>query len=492
MSESRPPVDLPPTPKGLSQQMNSEVIPFKSTKINIKKSPLLFAVVAIAVMTFLMFNQLSGFQQSGSTAPIFMFVLVAIAAILVSMFAFMYIYSKSNKPLWAFVFPVALLYAILMTPLSRPFFMIFREILPGNFKPEMNVSVAQTFIAMLFGAGLMEELMKACPALIGAWLSIKSAQWKPKLPPALYEGLRVRGPLDGLLIGVAAGAMFIFLETGMQYSGGAILKTTDPVAIIGSLMLMVPRTMGGVIGHMAWAGITGYFIGLCVLRPHLPKIYLLWAWLAASVLHATWNTVGAGGLGSLPMYVSAIATVVLFVSCFLKARQLDQKSGASLETYGSIVVDINEVAAKARANAGVGAANAPSVSAAARSASAGAQHWQQAPNAQGFPAAAVSADAAHADNFVLRLDGVNFELRAGQSVDFKARLPGLPGLAADVTTHPTNPSLLGLRNLGAVAWKVTMPNLSIQSVEAQRNVRLVAGMRIEFSPGTTGHIAAAS
>ncbi len=487
MSDSRPPVDLPPTPKGLQQPMNSEVIPFKSTKINIKKSPLLFAVVAIGVMTLLMFNQLSGFHESGSTAPIFMFVLVAIAAILVCMFAFMYIYSKSDKPLWAFAFPVALLYAILMTPLSQPFFFIFREILPGNFKPEMNVSIVQTFVSMLFGAGLMEELMKACPMLIGAWLTLKSAQWKPKLPPALYEGLRVRSPLDGLLMGVAAGAMFIFLETGMQYSGGAILKTTDPVAIIGSLMLMVPRTMGGVIGHMAWAGITGYFIGLCVLRPQLPKTTVLWAWLAASVLHATWNTVGAGGLGSLPMYVSAVLTAILFVSCFLKARQLDQQLGASRESFGSIVVDINELAAKAKA--GVVPSAAPSApTAAAKVATPPKFESPQSPQ----PVAAGIADGVRADRYVLRLDGLNFELRAGQAVDFKGRLPGLQGLAAEVTTHPTNPTMLGLRNLGSAAWQVTMPNLSVQSVDPQRNVRLVAGMRIEFSTGTIGHVAEGS
>ena len=482
MSDARPPIDLPPTPKGLAQQMNSEVIPFRSTKINIKKSPLLFAVVTLGVLTILMFGYMSGFDQTGNTQPIFLFVLVAILAILVSMFGFMYIYAKSDKPIWVFLFPVLVLAAILMTSLGAPFFYVFRTLLPGNFRPEMNISAIQTFTAMLFGAGLMEELMKAIPGLIGAWLAIKGTQFKPMLPSWLYEGLKVRGPLDGLLFGVAAGAMFIFLETGLQYSGGAILKSSNPVEIIGRLMLMIPRTMGGVIGHMAWAGITGYFIGLCVLRPQLPKTYLLGAWLAAAALHALWNTSGAGGLGDAPMYLSAAATALLFVSCFLKARQLDLASGASRESFGSIVVNPHDAAARARAPL----ASAPSM---------------QSPNnaatvamnvAPPRPAAGSPAEVARTDRFVLRLDGVSFALLAGQPVDFGGKLPGLTGIAADVTSHPSNAQLLGIRNLGASAWTVTMPNLSVQSVAPQRNVRLMAGTRIEFAPGTIGHIAEVS
>jgi RsiW-degrading membrane proteinase PrsW (M82 family) len=484
MSDPKPPIDLPPVPKGIAQAQNSEIIPFKSTKIDLKKSPLTYAVGAIGLLTLFMWGQMDQLGGPDGRRAIIAFVLGAIGAVLISLFAVIYLYAKSDKPIWAFAFPALVLGAILMTPLGTPFFYVFREILPGDTgKIGQNPSVVSLFIAMLFGAGLMEELMKAVPVLIGAALAFNAAKWRSMFPPRLYDALTVRGPLDGLLFGVAAGAMFILLETGLQYTGGKVTQG-DPGAVITGLLLMVPRTMGGVIGHMAYAGITGYFIGLAVLRPQLPRAKLmLGGWVVAAVLHAIWNTSGAGGAGLL--YLSAALTGALFVACLLKARQLNMSAGTARESFGSIVVDPKDAAAlRARpadpAAFAASPAFAPVVPAAAAR---GVQPPAPSPATAASPAAAASQA-----GLVLWLGGASFALRRGEPVDFATRLPGIDGVAAEVTSHPSDASILGLRNLGAAAWKVTMPNQSVQTVEAQRNVRLVSGMRIEFLPGLSGHV----
>lgn len=503
MSEARPPIDLPPTPKGIGQQMNSEVIPFRSTKINLKKSPLLYTVVAIGLLTLYMWGQMGQLDGPNQLKAMRDLVIGAVAALLVSMFAFIYLYSKSDKPLWAFLFPLLVVFSMFFTPAFQYLAYLFRTILPGHVAQLTPTStVAETFIAHLFGAGLLEELIKATPALIGAALALNAAKWRPQGPSRLYDALTVKSPLDGLLFGVAAGAMFILIETGLEYSGGKIIQSKgDPGAIILGLLLVVPRTMGGVIGHMAYAGITGYFIGLAVMRPSMNRYKLiLGGWLAASTIHAIWNTSTAGG--TVLLLVSAVLAALLFVSCLLKARQLNITAGTSRDSYGSIVVDPRDAAMRARAAAAAPAAQfagmpgAPAVPGVparpAAQASAAGGYAQPAPVGAAPAAAAGIAPAsagATAAGFVLSLNGADFTLTRGAAVDFRAQLPALQGIGAEVTSHPNDPTMLGLRNLGATAWTVTMPNQSVQSVEGNRNVRLVGGMRIEFAPGVVGVVA---
>jgi RsiW-degrading membrane proteinase PrsW (M82 family) len=38
-------------------------------------------------------------------------------------------------------------------------------------------------------------------------------------------------------------------------------------AVAMGMMLLLPRVFGGLVGHMAYSGLFGYFIGLSVIRP---------------------------------------------------------------------------------------------------------------------------------------------------------------------------------------------------------------------------------
>ncbi len=55
---------------------------------------------------------------------------------------------------------------------------------------------------------------------------------------------------------------------------------------------------------------------------------------------------------------------------------------------------------------------------------------------------------------------------------------------ARVEVHPRRPELIGLRNLTADAWRVSLPGGSAHRAEAGQAVRIVAGARIEFGRGS--------
>lgn len=51
---------------------------------------------------------------------------------------------------------------------------------------------------------------------------------------------------------------------------------------------------------------------------------------------------------------------------------------------------------------------------------------------------------------------------------------------AEVTRHPTDPNLWGLKNLGSAKWVATLPDGSLRDVEPGRSVPLATGTRIGF------------
>jgi hypothetical protein len=92
---------------------------------------------------------------------------------------------------------------------------------------------------------------------------------------------------------------------------------------------------------------------------------------------------------------------------------------------------------------------------------------------------------AKAGVFCLRLsDGRSLDLPIGVNLT-AADLPGLHstppgGPVARVTTHPTDPSSFGFQNLSNLTWKTKLPNGKSAVVEPGKNVRLLAGTRINF------------
>jgi hypothetical protein len=74
-------------------------------------------------------------------------------------------------------------------------------------------------------------------------------------------------------------------------------------------------------------------------------------------------------------------------------------------------------------------------------------------------------------------------LASGARLDLAA-LPGLAergaGIVGEVTTHPSDPAIMGLKNLGAAPWRAISADGQAQEVAPGRNLRIAEGTRISF------------
>ncbi|TXL76343.1 PrsW family intramembrane metalloprotease [Vineibacter terrae] len=528
---------MPPVPRDHDEASFSEIVPIRSGKISLFKSPLFIFGIVTAIATVLLFGLMQGLMNAPTPQErygVFRSLTMVITAylLLLTLFA-IFLYSRTDRKIWYFAFPVVVICILLTPPFLRLFFFVFREMLPGGSNLTGSPIFFNAFIGMFFGAGLMEELMKAVAVLFGASLTIFAARMRSVVPGTLYDLLRVRGPLDGILMGVAAGAGFIFIETWDQYVPNIVAqvfkatKGNDLGAFGLGLMLLFPRVINGLAGHMAYAGIFGYFIGLAVVRPRKAPMLLLIGWLTAAILHALWNSVGTiwGGLS----YVVAAATVIVLVACLLKARQLEASIfGRSVETSGSIIVGMpgsGQVPGMAPAPQWGGQAAPPSPpqwgAAAPRPAQWGAPAggFPGAPPPGGFPGAMPGGapgaypgappqqpypyPASQAATtpmqptmpvqaaLALHVAGANVPLTPGARIDL-SMIPALGergrGLVGEVSVHPRNPGVIGLKNLGNATWYARLRDGSVQPVEPQRNVRLAGGISIDFGGGIQGAV----
>jgi hypothetical protein len=91
----------------------------------------------------------------------------------------------------------------------------------------------------------------------------------------------------------------------------------------------------------------------------------------------------------------------------------------------------------------------------------------------------------------LAVAGVNVPLRAGAIIDLSA-IPTVGergrGVVGEVSVHPRNPGVIGLKNVGTATWYARLRDGSVQPVEPQRNVRLAGGISIDFGGGIQGAI----
>lgn len=478
---SAPTPSMPPLPPSRDEELSfSEMVPIRSSKINVLKSPfLIFGVITAIVCVVLFMGRVQiltartaqdMFNASVTTTSIL------VAYILFVMLWIVHSYSRTDRSLLFYIWPLAGVYVLLQYCFSL-FVLVFRQVLPGNLGDSPNDGFITTFIGMFFGAGLCEEVLKATPALLSFFL-LSRPQIASSLPPKVADLLRIRGPLDGLLMCTAAGAMFIFLETAFEYVPKTFIQTfqqnrENPLgAWASALMLLIPRTIQAYSGHMGWNGIAGYFIGLAVIRPKAAWKLLVIGILVASLMHGLWNSVSK--LHFALLYVIGIATVVGYLACLLKARQIQMAQfGAPADTGGSILVGARPGAAPVP----------PPVPAPAPAYAPPPPSMPTAP-APSVPAGPPVAATPAPGRLALVVAGKRWPLEPGGRLDLA------PGLSAEITQHPQNPSVIGLRNLGEAGWNVTLPDTRQQRVEPQKNIRLSPGLRIEFGNGTVGLVAA--
>jgi RsiW-degrading membrane proteinase PrsW (M82 family) len=241
---------------------------------------------------------------------------------------FVYQLCGRHKPWWILAGSALLTAGLMFTPVLSIFIWVFRDLLPGDIpNADSSVNLITLMIQMFLGAGLMEELFKGIPILLGAWLG-----WTLRSPRR--ESWGVCEPLDGILFGCASAVGFTLMETLWQYVPAVVNNITFQASGIDTelvgLQLLIPRILGSVSGHMAYSGYFGYFIGLSMLKPKSRWRTLLIGYVSASFLHALWNTTGY--LNPVVLALVGILSYAFLTAAILKARALSPNRAQNFAT----------------------------------------------------------------------------------------------------------------------------------------------------------------
>jgi RsiW-degrading membrane proteinase PrsW (M82 family) len=309
------PVALPPDSVTFSQ-----LFPIVSTGRDLTQKAYLVPGILTVAFVVLMF-------LSVGSNPLYFNLLLA-TYIAGAAYYFVYQLCGKHKPWWLLLGTALLTDLLLVSPVLDLFILVFRVILPGNIPDNPNeVNFFVLLVQMFFGAGLMEELLKALPIFVVYF-------WGTKLRSPLRERIGVWEPLDGILLGTASAVGFTLLETLVQYVPEIInsvsLQAGDGIAQVVGIQLLVPRILGSISGHMAYSGYFGYFIGLSVLKPSKRWKILLIGYLTAASLHALWDATGS--INFLVLAVIGVVSYAFLAAAILKARALSPNRSQNFAT----------------------------------------------------------------------------------------------------------------------------------------------------------------
>lgn len=307
------------TPPEVDQLTLTQLFPIASTGKQLTQKAYLYPGIATVLFVVLMFGAV------GKPAA---FNLLLAAYLAGAAYYFVYQLCGKHKPWWVLCGSALTTILILTSPLLITFIIVFRGILPGRLPVEgEEISFFALLTQMFFGAGLMEELIKALPVLgamlVGNWLK---SPWR--------ERIGVWEPLDGILLGTASAVGFTLLETLGQYVPNIIQNVAlqggaDAGQLVG-LQLLIPRILGSVAGHMAYSGYLGYFIGLSVLKPKKRWEILGIGYFSAASLHALWNA--SGMVSVLFLALVGVLSYTFLAAAILKARALSPNRSQNFAT----------------------------------------------------------------------------------------------------------------------------------------------------------------
>ncbi|MEA5621206.1 PrsW family glutamic-type intramembrane protease [Cronbergia sp. UHCC 0137] len=297
----------------------TQLFPIISTGKDLTRKAYLIPGILTVIFVVLMFGTV-GHPQANQV----------IVATYIAFAAYYFVYQLCGKakPWWILIAMALSTSLILMSPVLDLFIFVFRGILPGSLpSPQEPITFTELLIRMFFGAGLMEELLKALPILAAYFIG-------NSLPSPWRERIGVWEPLDGILLGTASAVGFTLLETLGQYVPVVTQNVTLQEGIgtgqLIGLQLLIPRILGSVAGHMAYSGYLGYFIGLAVMKPMMSWQILSIGYFSASALHALWNATGS--INAVLLVVVGVLSYAFLMAAILKARALSPTRSQNFAT----------------------------------------------------------------------------------------------------------------------------------------------------------------
>jgi RsiW-degrading membrane proteinase PrsW (M82 family) len=362
--------------------------------------------------------------------------------------------------------------------------------------PDDNGPFLQLFMRHFLGTGFFEETVKAIPVLLLAFAG-------RYMTPTTRSRIGVDEPLDGILVGAAAGGGFAIIETLCQYvpnylavvwlkmglllngvSGEAVKPFVAKLNVqqlyhfiqLGSAVLktdpgigfLIERSLDLSFGHMAYSGYFGYFIGLSVLKPEQRWKILAIGLVSASIPHALWDSVAS--LDILPLQAAcALFSYAVLAAAILKAREISPNRNL---LQPSVIFGTGQ--APMAASVPVAVRVSPVMNIAAPS-----------------PAMAGSSELGSGGNR-LRVGSRFLVIVAGLRL-LEHQVPGLAaqtrgGAVAEVTRNPNDPAVLGLTNLSTSVWETVTGSGARRQIVTGQTIKLAPGTRIDFG-STDGEVA---
>jgi RsiW-degrading membrane proteinase PrsW (M82 family) len=220
---------------------------------------------------------------------------------------------------------------LLTTPFWDYWYDFFYSVIPAQ-RWENSSNPLAVIAGDFLGTGLGEEGFKAVPllglALLGvafAYLSRRTTGRLSALLSEVREHFGLREPLDGVVLGAAAGSGFFIYETLVQYVPQAVDSAKTNMAFQG-LVQLLGRGLPELTAHSAYSGLFGYFIGLAVLRPGMAALLIPLGWVLASVLHGAWDAtsdLADSPLIGVPIHlVIGVLSYALLAGAIFKARDI--------------------------------------------------------------------------------------------------------------------------------------------------------------------------
>jgi len=255
----------------------------------------------------------------------------------------------------------------------------------------------------------------------------------------------------------------ISLANGVKLTKEQWIANGDKIAwgygLMKGLMLTVPRTIDLLTGHGSYAAIAAYYIALARRQSIGVGILLvIFGFCISSTLHGAWDTFSTPTTEA-PL---AMASVVVLLAVCVQALALDERrgfKGRAMQLGRSFAMEPQIPAFPAG-----GAALEPK------------------PSAPHSPVLAAAPTAAGSIG-TLVIEGTSTS--AGRRVPLQrksGRIDLAPDVACEVRVHPTDASKIGLKNLNARPWTLTMPDGRSVEVASQKSAVLASGAVIDFGP----------
>jgi RsiW-degrading membrane proteinase PrsW (M82 family) len=518
-----------------SEPSKSQLLPFASNAMELTTKPYFLPGLVVAILVPIMFTLIGdsstvSLRYRGVPVNVPMYI-VLIALMLTAGGGFVIVRMVGKPKAWWTVPLVGVLAAaFLNTPIW--------DLVKTFFASPMGAEPQGGFIAGLLyytvAVGFPEEVTKAVMVMIGVYIGrkmlVKSAPNNPLRQIAVVE------PLDGILIGAAAGLGFAFFETLFQYIPmtlleqsnvgfalmGAVLSNHLPLpaewapifvkamangyfpkdhvvdlivamaktgangvnialAVVAQttrannglgLELVIPRLLSNVLGHSAYAGIFGYFIGLAALKPQNWIKTVLIGLCIAGGLHGLWDAVAsgyAGGNSTVWGIFISFASFAGMCTLIMKAREISPNRS---QLVASQIID-RMAAGLSRSQLVPQGFGQPGASAVPPSAAR--------PSSTPVPAYSITYDDG-VDTLVIEIGTSRVPVALGTRL-FERQAPGTRSSRGDsvigeINANPKEPDVLGIKNVSEQIWHITTQDGERRELVPGRSVRLLRGMRI--------------